>query len=148
MGAVGEILGAIAVVLTLVYLANQLRENTKSLKVQSLESSFQDWNQSLAELQSPHGVGRALMKAQSEQELSKEEMHELGFWYRRVLNINDKVQYLHSIGAADSYNFDAFHRNMPTIVGNSFFVDWWGHHRGRYSERYQNYIDEFLKGNA
>jgi len=38
IGAVGEILGAFAVILSLVYLAVQVRHNTESLRIQTLQS--------------------------------------------------------------------------------------------------------------
>ena len=40
----------IAVVLTLLYLARQLTEHTKRLQVQSLESSFAEWNGTIHEM--------------------------------------------------------------------------------------------------
>jgi hypothetical protein len=39
IGATGEILGAIAVLLTLVYLATQIRQNTKAVRASALDSS-------------------------------------------------------------------------------------------------------------
>ncbi len=38
IGAIGEILGALGVLVTLVYLATQIRENTRSLQAVSLQS--------------------------------------------------------------------------------------------------------------
>ena len=38
IGAVGEVVGAIAVVATLVYLATQIRQNTKTVKNSSVEA--------------------------------------------------------------------------------------------------------------
>jgi hypothetical protein len=52
IAAIGEVLGAVAVVITLVYLAKQLRENTKSIKLQSVEATFKEWNECLKDIQS------------------------------------------------------------------------------------------------
>jgi hypothetical protein len=41
LGALGEFFGAIAVVVTLIYLAGQLRQNTKALR----SASYEHWNQ-------------------------------------------------------------------------------------------------------
>ena len=40
LGAIGEIVGAIAVVVTLVYLATQIRQNTKAVQAASVDSSI------------------------------------------------------------------------------------------------------------
>ena len=41
IGAIGEVCGAIAVVVTLVYLAGQLRQNTRALQAASMDSTTQ-----------------------------------------------------------------------------------------------------------
>ena len=70
IGAVGEVLGAVAVVITLVYLARQLRENTKSIRLQSVESTYKDWNEILKDMQNIDGVGLAYKKALKGEALS------------------------------------------------------------------------------
>ena len=52
IGAVGEILGAIAVLITLVYLARQIRLNTHEIRASRVEGTLRDqskYNQMLAE---------------------------------------------------------------------------------------------------
>ena len=40
LGAIGELVGALAVIVTLIYIAAQVRENTKSLKGFSVDSAL------------------------------------------------------------------------------------------------------------
>ena len=52
IGAVGEILGAIAVLATLIYLARQIRQNTEEMRASRVEGTLKDqakYNQMLAE---------------------------------------------------------------------------------------------------
>ena len=44
IGAIGEIVGAIGVIATLAYLAIQIRQNTKSLEIQSFENGVSEAN--------------------------------------------------------------------------------------------------------
>ena len=44
IGAVGEIIGALAVFLTLVYLAIQIRQNTKSVQASAVDASISKVN--------------------------------------------------------------------------------------------------------
>ena len=44
-GAIGEILGAIATIATLIYLATQLRQNTRALQAASMDSTTQTANE-------------------------------------------------------------------------------------------------------
>lgn len=45
VGASGEIVGALAVVLTLLYLSRQIRENSRALQVAALRDTTAQWNQ-------------------------------------------------------------------------------------------------------
>ena len=50
IGAIGEILGAAGVIITLVYLARQVRQNTRATKLstaQSIATAARDWNRPL-----------------------------------------------------------------------------------------------------
>lgn len=50
LGAIAEITGALAVVISLIYLANEVRSGTRALKTTTRDSSFQslmDWNHSV-----------------------------------------------------------------------------------------------------
>ena len=43
LGAIGEVVGAIAVVVTLIYLAVQIRQNTSSIRASTLQSNTNVW---------------------------------------------------------------------------------------------------------
>ena len=144
VGAIGEIFGALAVVITLVYLSRQLREHTKSLKVQSMNTTFSEFNELLKDIQSLDGIGATYRKALADEELSADEEHEIGYLYRRILNLNDKMRFLIKLDAADDYNQAAFERAMPHTVKPKAFRKWWPQYRNRYSEDFQLYVQEFL----
>ena len=50
IGAMGEILGAVGVIITLIYLARQIRQNTRATRLataQSVSAAARDWNRPL-----------------------------------------------------------------------------------------------------
>lgn len=50
LGTIGEIAGAIGVIVTLIYLATQIRQNTKSSKVTAVQTAVEGsarWNEML-----------------------------------------------------------------------------------------------------
>ena len=145
IGAIGEVFGAIAVVVTLIYLSRQLAEHTKSLKVQSLNSTFSDYDSLMGEVQSLDGIGNAYRKVMAGGDLSVDEEYEIGWLFRRILNVHDKVRYMHSIGAADTYNKNVIEKALPVIVGTKYFGIWWPEYRNRYSDGFQEHIDSFIK---
>ena len=44
IGAIGEMLGAVAVVVTLLYLSKQIRQNTRSVQIAALRDTTAQWN--------------------------------------------------------------------------------------------------------
>ncbi len=67
IGAVGEIIGALAVVATLIYLAIQIRENTRASKSEAFRDSVAVWNDVFEMLASADSelVMKALVSYQS-----------------------------------------------------------------------------------
>ncbi len=140
IGAIGEIAGAVAVVVTLIYLSLQLRENTKSSKVHSLNQTFSERSEMMRELQS-HRIGKTYNKIILDQDLTDDEVLEASWLFTRVCILNEKLHYLHSIGAADSYNYESFNRQLPDMIRNNFFEEWWPGTKSQFSEVFQIHIE-------
>ena len=148
IGAIGEVCGAIAVVITLIYLSRQLRENTKSIRLQSVESTYNDWNAVLRDMQNIDGVGLAYRKALKGEPLSELEEHQLTYLFRRIFNAQAKMQYLESIGVSDPFNAESLEIALPHLLNIEFFHHWWPVQRNRYTLRFQQYLDEFIEQNS
>jgi hypothetical protein len=148
IGAVGEVGGAIAVVITLVYLSRQLRENTNSIKLQSIESTFKEWNECLKDIQSIDGVGLAYAKALKGEPLSDPEEHQMTYLFRRIFNAYAKMQYLKSIGVSDPFNSESLEAALPYVLKMEFFHKWWPVQRNRYRAGFQRYLDDFIERNS
>jgi hypothetical protein len=147
-GAIGEICGAIAVVITLIYLSRQLRENTKSIRLQSVESTFKEWNECLKDIQSIDGVGLAYAKALKGEPLSELEENQLTYLLRRIFNAYAKMQYLKSIGVSDPFNSESLETALPYLLKIEFFGQWWPAQRIRYGVAFQRYLDDFIQQNS
>lgn len=145
LGAIGEVFGAIAVVITLIYLSKQLREHTKSLHIQSLNVSFEEYNSLVGELQALDGIGTAYRKNLLGEELTPEEEYELRYFFVRVFNINEKLLYLHSKGAADSFNQGKFERVIQPVLETTYIKQWWPANRYRYSDEFVEYIEKLIE---
>lgn len=102
LGALAELLGAIAVIATLVYLAAQVRENTKSLKGFSVDSTLNagmNMTQSLAddpELGTLFGQGMENWGT-----LSEEERMRLIYLLFRYFKCLESMHYQFTVGILD-----------------------------------------------
>lgn len=99
IGAVGEILGAVAVIVSLVYLAVQVRHNTESLRVQTLQGAMDRVGTSDSRASSEHVANVLVRGRKSYVGLSDADritfsyyMHERMLLYYSVLLVKDFLQ--------------------------------------------------------
>ncbi len=81
IGAIGEIVGAVAVVITLLYLASQTRQNTKATHAQATASVASEMEQCLLTIANDGYLAEAYHKAMKREDLSELESIRLGFWW-------------------------------------------------------------------
>jgi len=146
IGAVGEVLGAIAVVVTLLLLLRQLRQNTDSLKIQSLNTTYGEWIAMTGELQSQPQLRSAFTKDASGLAMDDEEHYVLVIYFVRMLNVNDKMYHLYQQGSADTFTYANMKKTLILVLREShFFEEWWHGNKWRYSEPFQAFIDNELQ---
>ena len=81
IGAIGEIVGAIAVVITLLYLASQTRQNTKATHAQATASVAAEMEKNMLSIANDGFLAEAYEKAINRERLSPQEAIRLGFWW-------------------------------------------------------------------
>jgi hypothetical protein len=120
IGAIGEIVGAAAVVVTLIYVAAQVRQNTRSMNdgqelalAQAYENRSQAASQHFIQLRdSPYLKEMSLMLAAdaSESEVNEQRKKTYLRWW---MNVNDNIHYQYQKGFLDQEYYDkAFVANV------------------------------------
>ena len=100
VGAVGELVGALAVVVTLLYLATQIRQNTASQRVaakQEMARQFADFIDFLVlnpELESLHDRGVAGDELNPTETLTFNRIMAKSVWYLAVMHFQYRIQEL------------------------------------------------------
>ncbi len=130
LGAIAELIGAAAVVITLIYLTAQLRQNTRALKSVAIDNINASMVANVETIITEPGILELTLKADSGQELSDEEQaryHYMlvmlvrrfeGFYFQRMLGFVDPemtVGYEHSILSIIGRNKAWWHRSKPIL---------------------------------
>jgi len=126
IGAVGEILGALAVIATLGYLAVQIRQNTKSLSA-SIYTSWADMSSIVHILRAEHPevFEKAISPGTSSEQLTKREEQIAESICAHMFN-QCEAHYLHFIsGSIDENIFDAKRRNISWRLRSPFVRQTW-----------------------
>jgi hypothetical protein len=149
IGAVGELLGAIGVIGSLIYLARQVRANTLSTKAdtfQKITESVTDWNNSL--FSNPEFAQFLVRLSRADAELSPEDQIRLTAFAHSVLRHWDNVLFQYRSGTIEKERFEGFLKPMATFLGHPRFRAYWEAHRDDFSTGLNELITRFLDENG
>ena len=116
IGAIGEVLGALAVVATLGYLAVQIRQNTKAVRIQTYQAIMDSSNR-LGDSLAEQNVDEIYRKGRKDPDsCSTEEWARFVLIAGQVMNLYEGLYLHHQSGAIDDDFFTnrwkTFHRIM------------------------------------
>ena len=144
VGAISEAFGAIGVVLTLIYLASQLRQNTAALKANSFDS-FTQLGNNKQQFHANHAD--VIAKARSHAELTRSEQIIADSSNVMLLNLIENIYHHHRSGIMDDATFDdrieGFRKNAQANIALSEF---WERQRLSllYTKDFIRFMDELI----
>ena len=145
VGALAELVGAVGVILSLVYLARQIGQNTRSVRVASYQSWFNSYdslsNIILASSEFDALLHRGLGDPDS---LSEEDSRRVRGVLRRSFRQFENLYYQHSEAMIDPSLYEAWHRVYSHIGETPGFRFFWENEQGLFSEAFRRVIDEML----
>ena len=140
IGAIGEIIGAIAVVVSLIYLASQLRESNEL----SRENAYREVQRGLDDVMSELGRDEGLHKAWREalyegKSVSDADRERIGFLLNRGFgSIN--VAYHASRKSSDVRKFCM--ERLDVYLSNAVIREWWQRQRMMQPEPFRSLVDQ------
>ena len=141
IGAMVEITGAVVVLVTLVYLSIQIRNNTAMTKA-SIRQSRVDWSLEWASAFSNSEYLPAIyIKLQNAEELTPEEESRwipfLHAWHRNL----ESALLQQTDGLLDGEVLEGQRRNLVDDASGKTILYKWENHRTRFDPRYQTFVD-------
>ena len=149
LGALGEFLGSIGVIATLIYLAVQIRANTNSTKAetfQRLTNEVTNWNTTL--VLEPKLVEFVLDIADLNRELTPVEQLRLEAFAMAIFRQWDNVIYQGELGTIDKLRVEGCLFAMPTFLSVPRLRASWAEHRGAFSPGLNQRVDKWLEANV
>ena len=134
IGSIGEIVGAIAVVVTLAYLAAQTRLNMRALRASAYEDIYRDLQQNLLALDP--GL---FQKAYEGGALSQHEVFILNRWRVIMFRMYENWWKQHQNRILDDDVFVAYCSHMRFTLSLQGSIEWWR------TGRPIDYIPEFIR---
>ncbi len=146
VGAVGEVIGAMAVVATLLFVARDIRQNSRSLSISALRDTTAQWNQWSDMIASSSDLADIVAKGnKSYSSLFESEKLRYGAY---VQSFFDNVESYRSL--VIDHNADKDLAVLTSIVARRVtipgFAAWWTENTSDYGEDFVAWIDDLLDG--
>ena len=139
---IGEIIGSIAVIISIVYLAIQIRTNTeaeRTLTYQAVVSDFGALNNTMA---STPELSHLFVEAMEDyHQLSSDEKARISQLFFQCFRYFENMFYQHRKGYLDEEVWIGWKRMMLTYYSRPGFQTWWEHRKDVYSEPFGLFLE-------
>ena len=126
IGATGEVVGAVAVFATLVYLAIQIRQNTASLKASSHHAITDSFNAINVKIVEDPATARLWHIGHSDQSrLNEDEQVQYAFLVLSYMRIFETLFYQREVGTMEERLFMTEEKTLRWTVEQPGFIEWW-----------------------
>ena len=143
VGAVGELIGAVTVVITLLYLAIQIRQNSQAVKNSAAQALLSELNDSLRVASSEPTTARAVILGQTLfEELSEEGRAQFITWIFAWMRTIEQAYFQYVQGSIEEEIWEGQMAHLRQLIHAPAVKEWWSRRRFFFSQRFQNYVDE------
>ena len=145
LGNLGEFVGAIGVVISLVYLGRQLVQNTQSVRAASFNSMVQNSIRLSEHAFRDSEFAAFLARAERDPaSLSDEERVRWDSYMNAVWRHFGNLQYAHRVGTLDDQMWNAYQATLKDHLRTPSWAHWFVSHRELFSEALGRQVDEAL----
>ncbi|XOV87369.1 MAG: hypothetical protein ACFHX7_20840 [Pseudomonadota bacterium] len=156
LGNLGDFLGAIGVIATLIYLAVQIRQgsvqtamNTKAIHATAFQNLIDHHANLQMELVIHPELRNAINKARSQEtnSLTEEELQLHGMFTTNQMRSFYNAFVLHSEGLIRREQWEIFRPNITRVVNSKAFSRFWSSNSHAYPEEFQAVINSIIANN-
>ena len=146
IGATGEVLGAIAVVISLVYLAFQIRHNTKSVRGSTLQQNTDFWGDFFLRLAQPDIADVYSTGMKGRADISPITFTQFNCLARSMFLGFENQYFQYRNGILDSESYLGYERIIADqILAFRGFRIYWEQNRSYYSPSFVSHIDTLVE---
>ena len=142
IGAIGEIISGIAVLLTLFYLANQIRQSNRATQAEMESKAGQWWSQHNREMiHSPEMIEVIEVALNDIQSLSDPDRRRFSWWLASIFYMyqNHHKQYLQRILSEDAWVVNEM--TIDGLIHNPAVAIWWDSGFFQASDEFAAYVE-------
>ena len=142
LASLAEIIGAIAVVITLIYVAKEIRQNSRALGIAALRDTTAQWNDWSDMLAGSGDLADIVARAsQSGDQLSESEMLRFGAFVQSFFDNVESYRSLVIVHRVEK-DLDVLERIVGRRICNPGFARWWDQNTADYDDDFVAWIED------
>ena len=126
IGAIAELLGAVGVIASLVYLARQIRDGQRALRASSYQQFRQDLHQTMNDGMTDPGFSRTVISGMTDfDQLKDVDAHQFTFWIHGVMHSYENAHYQYRMEMLDDDRWEMHRLDLCGLLGRPGVTQWW-----------------------
>ena len=140
-----EVLGAFAVLITLFYLARQVRQNTEEMRSANYHGVTDSFNEiNLAVAQNPDLARVWRLGNEAYEKLSEDERYQFSFFMHATFRILDVIKFQSQHGTGDMTLWGYEKKTLDTLLAAPGVRTWWRERPYNFSEDFVIYVENIV----
>ncbi len=140
IGAIGEVVGAFGVILTLGYLAIQIRQNTRSLKSASYQGAINSMSEVAGSAYEDEDVSRIIYESLRGKEVSDLDRYRFENFLTRMFRNFENYYYQHEAGVMEDHLWNGMKNSMLGYYRLAPVRSWWESRKEIYSVQFASFL--------
>lgn len=144
--AVAQVVGAAAVVVSLVYLAGQIRSQTRESRLNATRELAQDFRNLVAEVARDDDMFLLFRRSITDAaDLSEEERARIHmFFYNRIFGLHEQVHLHLKEKSIDPVFLGSVQSRFGELMQTEGFRVWWTRNQYIYTDEFQHYVEKII----
>ncbi len=141
LGAIGEFVGAIAVVVTLIYLAFQMRQNTNALKLNAAASVTEELQEMFSLLASNQELAEIVVTAARESTLQGDQRVRFNTFMHNLVRLHENAFLQWRADVIEPAHWEGIVRMMIDVTSMAAFQTYWQERKHWVSDDFREYME-------
>jgi len=147
IGALAELLGAVGVIASLIYLAGQVRGGAKQARQAAVQSAMDKVHTVFANMAVYRETADLWVRGRRGQEFLVDEEEAVRFsgFVFSIMRPYEEIFHYHQNGAVDDWAWHSINGFCRAVMGTPGFADWWKLRGPWFSSEFERFVDGTLE---
>ncbi len=141
---IGELVAAIAVVISLLFVGIEIKQNNNIQRQQATRSLSRDWSDATAAFQDPELACLFVRLGNEREKLTAQEATQIEAVIWRIYKVYEELQYQHEQGMIDESVWNGFRQLIAAEMSFESYRVWWLGYQKTFSPRFRKYMDKMV----